>query len=135
MDLYAENILQHYKNPVHKREIVNATVTHEEMNHSCGDKVSLQLRIKEGVIDELGWTGEGCAVSQGGMSILAEELIGKKVDDAEAITTEKMKELLGVPIGARRFKCAFLGLHTLKNALRILEKKEPQSWTETVGNA
>ncbi len=135
MDLYAENILDHFRHPRGKTPLPDATVTHREVNLSCGDEVALSLRIENGRIAGLGWDGAGCAVSQAGMSILGEELLGKTVAEADALTREEIDALLGVPIGPRRFKCAYLCLHALKNALRVAAGKEPQGWTETVGGA
>ena len=132
MDLYAENILDHYKHPRHAGEMRDATVSHHEENLSCGDDLTIALKISDGKIEDIQWKGQGCAISQSGMSILSEELIGKSLSDAITIKPEHVKELLGVPIGPRRFKCALLCLHTLKNALRKYEKQEPQTWIETV---
>jgi nitrogen fixation protein NifU and related proteins len=133
MDLYAENILDHSKTPRGKQVLANASVTHGEKNLSCGDGISLQLIVKDGRIQELGWDGTGCAISQAGMSMLVEELVGKTVDEAAAIDPKHITDLLGVPIGPRRLKCALLSLHTLKNTLRALQGLPPQMWRETVG--
>ncbi len=133
MDLYAENILDHYRHPRHKSVLKNPTVTHKEENVSCGDTVELSLSMKDAKILEIGWSGEGCAISQAAMSMLSEELIGKTTDEALSIATDHIHELLGVPVGPRRTKCALLCLHTLKNTLRAAKNEPVQSWTETVG--
>lgn len=135
MDLYAENILDHYKHPRHTGTLPAPAVTREEINLSCGDRITLQLDIRNEIIHALAWTGEGCAISQAGMSILSEELIGKSTAEADALTPDRVKELLGVPVGTRRLKCALLSLHALKNALRAHRGEPAQSWHETVGNA
>lgn len=134
MDVYAENILDHYRHPRGKNALNQATVAHHEVNASCGDEVTLHLQIGDGRVVALGWEGTGCAISQAAMSMLSEELTGKTIEQAAAITPEEVRTMLGVPIGTRRFKCAFLGLHTLKNTLRALENQEPQGWLETVGS-
>ena len=133
MNIYADNILDHYKHPRGQGEMAHPTVEHEEVNHSCGDALKVQLKIKDGVIEEVLWTGTGCAISQAGMSIIAEDLHGKKTAAVSALSKEDMIALLGVPVGPRRFKCALLPLHTLKNAIRKAEGKAPQTWIETVG--
>jgi nitrogen fixation protein NifU and related proteins len=132
MDLYAENILQHYKNPQGKRPLASETVKHEEINHSCGDALTISLSLHDGKVSDLGWDGTGCAISQAAMSMLSEELRGKTTEEIEAMTPKHIYDLLSVPIGPRRFKCALLCLHTLKNALRKARNQEPQSWLETV---
>lgn len=132
MDIYAENILDHYKNPRAAGQLGEFTVRHREENLSCGDDLTLDLLIENGTIKDLKWRGEGCAISQAAMSILSEELIGMSVTDAEELKPENIYALLGVPVGPRRFKCALLCLHTLKNALRQSMGEETQSWLETV---
>lgn len=138
MDLYAENILDHYRDPRHKVEslITNNQspneVVHSEKNISCGDEITVALDIENNVITSIKWTGSGCAISQAGMSIFSEELEGKSVDEILKMKKDTVYALLGVPIGPRRFKCALLCLHTVKNAIRKYEGKEPQMWLETV---
>lgn len=134
MDLYAENILDHYKHPRHHGELVDASVRHTEKNLSCGDTVTLDLRIEDGRVTGIAWTGEGCAISQAGMSMLSEELQGKTVEEVAEIDADRVKALLGVPVGTRRLKCALLGLHTLKNTLLAQSGQPVQDWHETVGN-
>lgn len=132
MSIYAENILDHYRHPRAKHAIDDATVSHEEKNVSCGDTLTIDLKLVDGKISVLGWHGEGCAISQAAMSMLSEELIGKSLDDIAAMTPKDIYDLLGVPVGPRRFKCALLCLHALKNAVNVHMKKPVQSWVETV---
>ncbi len=132
MDLYADNILDHYRSPRAKQALADATAVRHETNASCGDALALSLTLKHGRITALGWDGQGCAISQAGMSILGETLVGKTTTEAAALTSQEMLALLGVPIGPRRLKCGLLALHTLKNTLRAAEGKEPQGWTETL---
>lgn len=134
MDLYADQILDHYKHPRHAVPIGDASCEHEEMNLSCGDRVKLQLAIDGGVIRNIGWHGDGCAISQAGMSLLSEKLMGMPIDDALKLTKDDVLALLGVPMSERRLKCALLGLHTLQNTLRRHETLPPCSWAETVAS-
>ena len=133
MDLYAENILEHYRHPLHKGKLSSPTVIHEEVNLSCGDALTVQLLIKDDRVQNIGWEGTGCAISQAAMSMLSEELSGKSVKEVEEMRKEDINNLLGVPIGPRRFKCAYLSLHTLKNALRKFRHEQSQGWVDTVG--
>lgn len=129
MDLYAENILDHYKHPRNTGELKAATVSHREENLSCGDDLTLDLKLAGGKIAELAWRGNGCAISQAAMSLLSEELIGKTIAEAEKIGKDEILEMLGVPVGPRRLKCALLGLHTLQNALCVLIGKKAEPWS------
>lgn len=132
MDLYAENILDHFRHPRNSGELPGATVHHEEWNHACGDELHLSFLIENGIVTKIAWKGTGCAISQASMSILSEELIGKREEDVLALTKDDVYKLLGVPVGPRRFKCALMSLHTAKNAIHKSRGEKPQSWTETV---
>lgn len=134
MNLYAENILDHFRYPRNTGELSDTTVSHEEWNHACGDELHLSFLIENGIIVKMAWTGTGCAISQASMSILSEELIGKREGDVLALTKENVYKLLGVPVGPRRFKCALMSLHAAKNAILKSQGKKLMSWVETVGN-
>ncbi len=132
MDLYAENILDHYRDPRHKEVMKDASVTHEEANHVCGDEVTVQLKIEDDRITSIAWQGVGCAISQAGISILCEEVEGMTLEEAEGLKKQDIYDLLGVPIGPRRFKCALICLHALKNVIHLHCNEELQGWMETV---
>ena len=132
MDLYAENILEHHRNPRGKQMLTSPTVSHEEVNLSCGDSLMLHVVIESGHVKELGWEGSGCAISQAAMSLLSEELKGKSIAELEAIDTDCIRSLLGVPVSARRAKCAYLCLHVLKNLLRKMQGQASQGWGTTL---
>ena len=132
MDIYAENILDHFRHPRCSGELTDATTDHEEFNHACGDSLHLWLKISDESVLEVGWTGTGCAISQASMSILSEELIGMSEDNILLLTQRDIYDFLGVPIGPRRFKCALMSLHTAKNAIHKAHGDVSQSWVETV---
>jgi nitrogen fixation NifU-like protein len=141
MDIYAENILDHFRNPRNHGEPQDCTVVQEESNIECGDKVKVWLKLsaarseKSKRIERIGWEGTGCAISQASMSILSEELEGQSDEDVEKLTKEDVYKLLGVPIGPRRFKCALMSLHAVKNALRKARGLPLQSWAETINES
>jgi len=134
MDLYADTILDHYRHPRFKQERGDATAAHTEKNLSCGDVLTAFLTSDDVDHAELNWTGDGCAISQAGMSILAEAMQEKTLTELDALTAADILTLLGIPVGNRRIKCALLCLHTLKNTLHTLRGEPLQTWAETVGN-
>jgi nitrogen fixation protein NifU and related proteins len=119
MDIYQENILDHYHEPHNHGEITNPTHVRSANNPTCGDKVSITAIVEEGVVKDLKFTGEGCTISQAATSIVSDEVIGKSVDDVLAIDREKMTELLGVDVGIGRIRCALLGIRTIQKALEF----------------
>ena len=123
MDIYTETILDHYQHPHHAGELSNPTVKVAEDNPLCGDKISLELQIKNGVVTEVGFMGTGCAISQAAMSLLADEMVGKKISNLKKLTPAKMYNLLHIPISPGRVKCALLGFTTLQKALKIVNNK------------
>jgi nitrogen fixation NifU-like protein len=114
MDMYAEVILDHYKNPRNWQVLDPCDIDHEENNPLCGDRLRLTLRVTDGVITEVGWSGEGCAISQASASMLGEQLVGKTLEEAQHISKEEVLENLGVQLGPVRVKCALLSLKVLK---------------------
>lgn len=126
MDLYAENILDHFQHPRHHGTISAATLTLEDANPLCGDKLQLSLQIEQdaagnSIIKDLAFDGSGCAISQAAMSMVAEEIHGKNLTAAASITPETIYEMLGVQLSTARVKCALLSHSLLKKALILLK--------------
>ena len=116
-DLYRDYILEHYRRPHNFGVLEGATASHEGANPLCGDRITLQLRIRDGVVDGVGFTGRGCAISQASASLLIDEIKGKPVEAAAAMTSQDVLDLLGIEISPARIKCAMLSLDTLQKTL------------------
>jgi len=116
-DLYRDYILEHYRRP-HNFGVLDApTASFEGANPLCGDRITMQLGIRDGVVAEIAFTGRGCAISQASASLLTDEIMGMPVDKAEAFRADDLLELLGIEISPARLKCAMLSLETLEHAL------------------
>lgn len=116
-DLYRDYILEHYRRPHNFGVLDGATLSQEGANPLCGDRITLQLRVRDGVIDGVGFTGRGCAISQASASLLTDEIKGKDVAAASAMGAESVLDMLGIEISPARMKCAMLSLETLHGAL------------------
>lgn len=118
-DFYTENLLDHAKYPHNFGNLEQPTVSHEEHNPLCGDRVRIDLLIEEGVIRDVRFSGRGCAISQASASMLTDEIKGKSVEEAKIISKDDLLELIGIPLGNNpvRLKCALLSLKTLKAGL------------------
>jgi nitrogen fixation NifU-like protein len=114
MDMYHEAILDHYRHPRNWGILQPCDIDHEEKNPLCGDRLRLTMRVHDGRIVALGWSGEGCAISQAAASMLGEIVLGKTLEEARQLTKEDVLELLGIPLGPVRLKCALLSLKVLK---------------------
>lgn len=112
-EIYKENILEHYKYPLNKKELKHCTVQHKEYNPLCGDEITVYLNIDKGKIKSVGWTGQGCAISQAAMSMLSEKIVGLSIEEVKKITKEDIVMMLGIPITYQRMKCATLSIEAV----------------------
>jgi len=116
-DLYRDYILEHYRRPHNFGVLDNPTATQEGANPLCGVRITLQLRVADGQIAGVGFTGRGCAISQASASLLTDEIKGKPVSTAAGMGSSDVLDLLGIEISPARMKCAMLSLETLQGAL------------------
>ena len=130
-DLYREVILDHYKNPRGHGVIEDADATAEGMNPLCGDEVSIYVAFDEDgeTIDEVKFSGRGCAISQAATSMLMEMVKGRTAAEVAVMSREELLEEVGIPLTPIRLKCALLGLGVLKVALhRGKGTPLPEEW-------
>lgn len=133
-DLYQEVILDHYRKPRNSRGLAGANRKAEGFNPLCGDRLTLYLKLKDGVIEDASFEGSGCAISTASASLLTESVKGKTEQEAEklfrgfhTLVTQdaaapasdlgKLEVLAGVREFPARVKCATLAWHTLHAAL------------------
>jgi nitrogen fixation protein NifU and related proteins len=130
-DLYREVILDHYKNPRGHGVIEDADAHAEGLNPLCGDEVSIYVQFAEDgeTIDEVKFSGRGCAISQAATSMLMEMVTGRTATEIAELPKEDLLEEVGIPLTPIRLKCALLGLGVLKVALHRAKGTElPQEW-------
>lgn len=116
-DLYREFILDHYKKPRNFGTLEDPDVTNEEDNPLCGDRIRIDLKLREGHVADVRFQGQGCAISQAAASILTEKIKGAPLEWVKAFSKEEMLEALGVPLSPIRLKCGLLALKVLKTGL------------------
>lgn len=115
--IYAEEILDHYKHPRNFGQLEKPDIHVEANNPLCGDRLSMDLVVEDGIVQDVRFSGRGCAISQASASMLTEEMLGKPLTDLAGTTRQDILDSLGVPISYARMKCALLSLGLLRSAL------------------
>jgi nitrogen fixation NifU-like protein len=137
--MYRDIILDHYKHPQHRGLPADFDAEVHHVNPTCGDEVTLRVRVTDGAIADLGWEGEGCSISQASTSVMSGLVVGKPIDGALALQA-KFLDLMqsrgdaelseadedelddavafeGVSKYPARVKCALLGWMAMKSAV------------------
>ena len=135
-DVYNELIMEHSMNSYNKKELKNADYCEVGHNPNCGDEITLELKLNGNIIEDMAFSGHGCAISQASTSIMIDTLRGKTIEEAKEIiktfiemikreTTdeEQLKKLedaiafKNVSNMPARVKCALLAWHTIEDML------------------
>lgn len=120
-DLYRDEILEHYRNPHNFGTLPDADATYEGSNPLCGDRITLSIKLGGGgqaeTVEDVAFTGRGCAISQASASMLTDEIKGKPVAKVSVMTNQDVLDNLGIEISPARLKCALLSIDTLRKAL------------------
>lgn len=114
-NMYREQIIDLYENPLNYGELDPVDFTYEEDNPLCGDVIRVYVRLDaDNRVSDVSWQGEGCAISQASASLLTEEIKGMSLEEVKAISKEEVLDLLGIQLSMTRVKCALLSLKVLK---------------------
>ena len=118
-DMYQEIILQHYRSPKNFGSLDRPDLSGEESNPLCGDRITLQLKLDEPhrTIDDVRFSGDGCAISVASASMLTVKLKGLSIDDAGRLTRDDVLKMVAIPLSPVRVKCALTGFAALGRAL------------------
>lgn len=132
-DLYRRVIMDHYKTPRNRGELEEGSVTINLNNPTCGDRISLQLQLEEGIVRNVKFTGEGCSISMSSASMMTEAVMGKTGEEAIQLADkfsammkgedvafedyEDVEALSGVNKFPARIKCATLAWNALRKGV------------------
>lgn len=142
--LYQQLILEHYRTPRNKGEMDEPDVVVHMRNPTCGDEIRLQLKVEDGRIAAVRFTGQGCSISQAAASMMTQLMTGKSMDEAHAAALRftgmmhgdeeaakdrsmgDLRALAGVSKFPVRVKCALLGFDALQEAMKKLGESPPE---------
>jgi nitrogen fixation protein NifU and related proteins len=118
LDMYQEVILQHYRSPRNFGPLSTPDLSGEESNPLCGDHIRVDLKLNgKQAIEQVGFSGDGCAISVASASMLTQKLLGLSLEQAKAIQREDVLKLVGIPLSPVRVKCALTSYVALGRAL------------------
>ncbi|MFP8890925.1 Fe-S cluster assembly sulfur transfer protein SufU [Natrialbaceae archaeon A-CW2] len=127
-DMYRQQILDHYKSPRNYGELEDPTFTHIGENPMCGDEIRMDVRLDGEEIEQVAFSGDGCAISQAAASMLTTELPGTTVDELLEMDRDDIVDMLGVEISPMRIKCAVLAEKVAQDGAKMyrgeLEKEK-----------
>ncbi len=129
-DLYRQVIMDHYQHPRNQGSIGGETLSIDLKNPTCGDEITLQMKIEDGIVTDVRFQGAGCSISMASASMMTEAIKGKPVEEALALSEEFRKMMKGEEFDAdrmgdiealagvcrfpARIKCATLAWHALE---------------------
>ena len=117
MDLYKEELMDHFRHPRNKGLVQNADFASESCNPSCGDSVSMSGTVVGTVLSVVQFQGKGCVISQAAASMLTQRATGMALEDVQAVDVNFMLKLVGIPLGPNRTRCALLALEALHKGI------------------
>jgi nitrogen fixation NifU-like protein len=118
-DMYQERILQHYRSPKNFGQLDHPDYSGEESNPLCGDHIRVDIRLDsgKGKVEEIRFSGDGCAISVASTSMLTQKLTGQSLEAVEKVTRDDVLQLVAIPLSPVRVKCALTGFAALGRAL------------------
>ncbi len=118
-DIYQERILQHYRSPKNFGPLEHPDLSGEESNPLCGDHIRIELRLdpSKSKVEEIRFSGDGCAISMASASMLTQKVAGQPLAAVEKVTRDDVLQLVAISLSPVRIKCALTGFSALGRAL------------------
>lgn len=123
MNLYQEQLMQHFRIPYHRATPENPDFVSAQYNPSCGDSVMMSGFVQENKLSSIFFMGSGCVISQATASMLAQAGEQKTIQEILQLDAEFIQKLILIELGPNRLKCALLALHALQQALQHFQHK------------
>ena len=115
--LYSDVIRERWRRPRFRGDLPGATATAEDVNPLCGDRVRMMLRLRDGTVDGVRFTGDSCAICTAAADVVAERIEGRSTAEAARLSTDDVLAVLQADIRPTRLRCVSLPLTVLGKAL------------------
>jgi nitrogen fixation NifU-like protein len=117
MDLYREEFMEIYKNPMNEGKLEKPSIVEHGINEACGDEMDLYLQVEGDRVIDASFTAASCSVGIVASALLTDEIKGKKISEIKNFSKEDLLKIIGVNLTTSRIKCATLPLETLHKGL------------------
>jgi nitrogen fixation NifU-like protein len=117
-ELYSDILLDHFRHPRNYGDLTNPGISYENFNPLCGDRIRIEVRLDDSIVEEAGFKGDGCAISMAAASLLTEMIRGLRIDELSNLSDDRLIAALESDIKPARIACALLPLDALRAGLK-----------------
>ncbi len=130
LDMYAETLIHAYEHPKHRGVIADADASAHEENISCGDRISVYIRLAKGLVADMKFEGTGCVISMASADLLLERLKGESIKGIMGFGKDELLKLINIDPGPVRLHCATLSLRAVRKAVLSYQHKSADKMTK-----
>lgn len=116
--LYSDILLDHFRHPRNYGDLAAPDISYENFNPLCGDRIRIEVKLNNNVVQEARFKGDGCAISTAAASLLTELILGAGIEEVESISDDQVISALESAIQPARIQCALLALEGLRAGLK-----------------
>ena len=116
--LYSDILLDHFRHPRNYGDLVNPDISHESFNPLCGDRIRIEVKLRDTIVREARFKGDACAICTAAASLLTELILGRDIATVSALSDDRLITALESDIKPTRLQCALLPLETLREGLK-----------------
>ena len=116
--LYSDTLLDHFRHPRNYGSLVEPDISNEQFNPLCGDRIRIELKLEQSIVNEACFKGDACAISTAAASLLTEMVVGKDITQLAGFPDAQLVSALESDIKPARLQCALLPLQALREGLR-----------------
>ena len=124
--LYSDTLLDHFRHPRNYGDLVSPDISHESFNPLCGDRIRIEVKLRDTIVHETRFKGDACAICTAAASLLTELILGSDIAAISAISNDRLISALESDIKPARLQCALLPLDALREGMKEFSHKKAQ---------